>query len=67
MNDELRLFDAVVDQALGESLDSRMRDYAAAIQRGDGEQTRLLDGMIRLAITLGYHAVVAETWKSSRT
>lgn len=67
MRDERRVFDAVVDAALGESLEARMHDYAKAIGRKDGERARLLDDMIRAAITLGNHAVAAEWTKRNRT
>lgn len=60
MSDDLRLFDAVVDQALSEPLDSLMAKYAAAVERGDLDQVQLLDDMLCLAIVLGNHANTGE-------
>lgn len=65
--DELARFDAAVEAALGEPLETRMQDVADAVRRGDGECTRSVESTIAVAIRLGYHAVIAETWKPNDT
>ncbi len=62
-DDSRRLFDAVVEQALGESLESVMRKFCAACERGDGDRMRLIQSTIAGVVTLGTHAVVAEISK----
>ena len=64
MSDDTRLFDDVLEQALGgERLDTLMDKHAAAVERGDWERVRLLDEMLRVAVVLGNHAVTAEQSK----
>lgn len=59
-----KLFDDVVEQALGgERLDTLMEKHAAAVERGDWERVRLFDEMVRVAVVLGNHAVIAEQSK----
>jgi len=67
MSDDIRLFDVVVEQALGgEPLDTLMEKDAVSVVRGDWERVRFLDEMLRVAVVLGHHAVVAEQSKRSR-
>jgi hypothetical protein len=62
------LFDAAVQQALGgETLEALMTTHCAAVARGDLERVRLIDEMVREAVTLGNHAVVAEHSARNRT
>jgi len=57
--DDVRLFDTVVTQALGDSLEGLMAKAVAALQRGDLERLRIIEAMVRGAVMLGTHAVVA--------
>ena len=60
-NETLLLFDKALQSALGgETLDSLLEKHADAALRGDGERLRFLERALELAVTLGYHAVVAD-------
>jgi hypothetical protein len=61
------LFDDVFEQALGgDGLDRLMERQAAAAARGDWEQVRLIDEIVRVAAILGTHAVTAETTQRNK-
>lgn len=57
--DDVRLFDAVVAQALGDSLEGMMAKAVVAVARGDLERLRLIDAMVRGAVMLATHSIVA--------
>ena len=61
------LFDDVFEQALGgESLERLMERHAKAVVKGDWEQVRLIDEIVRIAAILGANAVTAEQTRRSR-
>ena len=67
-SDDLRLFDAALQQALGGvTFEEVLANHTRAVERGDWERVRALDEMLRLAVALGTHAVVAKPSERSRT
>jgi hypothetical protein len=63
--DDVRLFDAVVTKALGDSLEGMMTKAVVALQRGDFERLEFIDAAVRAAATLGNAAVAAQSERKS--
>ena len=59
--DDVRLFDAVVTEALGDSLEALMTKAVAAVARGDFERLQFIDAAVRAAAMLGNAVVAAQS------